>query len=269
MDETMETTETTETVEGSWLDAHEHLGDENKQLFAKYKTEADFHNGAANAIRMIGKSVRFPDEKTSEEDRAAFDAKVRTYQGVPEKAEDYEFDRSAIPEGIEYDEEMETSFRQWAIDNKVPKASAAALHQMYTKAMLGRHETMAKAAKEGEDALRKKWGEDYDKKIGKEGDKNVGTIKAGLIQLSKMLKMDYKDGEGNPQSHLIDDLEFIRPNGAIGDKTNLVKAIDYLIDYRFAEGRTHQGEPVGHGVKVSGEALSDDFYANPEPGGEE
>ena len=268
MDETMETTETTETVEGSWLDAHEHLGDENKQLFAKYKTEADFHNGAANAIRMIGKSVRFPDEKTSEEDRAAFDAKVNKYRGVPENGE-YELDRSIVPENIEYDEELETSLKQWAKDHHASAKDVSDLHEMYCKSMLGRHEVMEKAAKEGEDALRKEWGEDFDKKIGKEGDKNVGTIKAGLIQLSKMLKMDYKDGEGNPQSHLIDDLEFIRPGGAIGDKTNLTKAIDYLIDYRFAEGRTHQGEPVGHGVKVSGEALSDDFYANPEPGGEE
>ncbi|KKK75047.1 hypothetical protein LCGC14_2877670, partial [marine sediment metagenome] len=113
------------------------------------------------------------------------------------------------------------------------------------------HGAMEKIAKEAEQGLKDDPDFDFDVKIGKEGGE-PGTIKAGLIQLSEHLKMDYKDDNGDPQSHLVDALEFIRPNGAIGNMAPLVKAMDYLLNYRYAEGTTQTGDPVT-ATKTGGE----------------
>ena len=261
--------ETLEPAE-SYLDGIEGLSDENRELFTKknYPDIGTALNSSADTFRMVGKSVRFPDEKSTDEDRAAFDAKIHAYQGVAEKPEDFEFDRSSIPEHIEYDEDMDGMLRQWGIDKKVPKSAVTDLHALYSKAMLARHEAMETKAKEAEDGLRKEMGKDFEVVFGKEGDeKNIGTLKTGLMQLSKDLKLDYKDDEGNLQSHLLDSLEFVGKKGSAGNNPHLAKAMSYLLNYRYAEARTQTGEPFTSS-KGKGGALSDDFYDNPEPGGE-
>ena len=248
----------TEISEDSWVHDHDYLDDDSKQTLSKYKTQEEAIKATVHSTKKfaeydekIKNSVNWPDDKTSDEDRAAFDAKVHTHQGVPKTKEEYEFDRSTIPEGTNYDEDMESGFRQWAIDNHVPKTAATALHSLYTKMMLGRHEAMDKLAKEGEQTLRDDEDFDFDVKIGKEGG-DIGTIKTRLLELSKLLKMDYKGEDDSAESHLADDLEFIGPKGAIGDKIHFIKALDYLLEYRFAEGQTHLGEPAGKGKEGKG-----------------
>ncbi len=265
---------TVEIAEDSWVHSQEGLDDVDKQTLSKYENQGDAIKASAHATRKfaeydekIKNSVNWPDEKTSVEDKTTFDGKVNAYRGVPDKVEDYELDRSGVPEGIEYDEEMEKLFRETSLETKADKATATKYYEMYNKLMLARHQAMEKVAKTNEQMLKDDPDFDFDKKLGKEGDKNVGTIKAGLIQLSKDLKLDYKDGEGNPQSHLIDDLEFVQKNGSVGNSAYLTKALDYLLTYRYTEGITVLGDVIQK-TKTSNVAMSDDFYDNPEPGGE-
>lgn len=252
----------------SWLDEHDYLSDEDRDTLSKYTSHEEALKGASNAIRQVGKSVRFPDKKTSKEDKEAFDTKVHTYQGVPEKPEDYKIDRSGIPEGVAYDEEMETNFRQWAHASKAPQSVVNEMVTNYNKMMLGRHEVMETAAKEAEVVYRKELGKDADVKLGKpDDDESIGTIKEGLLQLSAILKLDYKDNEGNPRSHLIDDLELNRKDGQIGDKISVVKALDHLLNIAFAEGTTVLGEPAHKGKGgESGAFGTKEFYETVDKG---
>lgn len=261
-------TETLESEGESWLDEHD-LSDEDRETHSKYKSLAESLKGSAHAIRQVGKSVRWPDDKTSEEDRAKFNEKLHAFQGVPKTPEEYKIDRSGIPEGADYDEEMETNFRQWAHESKAPQSVVTKMFESYNKVMLERHQAMETVAKEAEAAYRKELGKEADVKLGNPDDEeSIGTIKEGLLQLSAKLKLDYKDKEGNLRSHLIDDLELNRKGGQIGDKISLVKALDHLLNIAFGEGTTHLGEAVNKGKGGKGEAFSDEFYDNPEPGGE-
>ncbi len=251
----------------SWVHEQEGLSDEDKQTLSKYKSSDEVIKGAANAQRMLGKAVNWPDDNTSGEDREAFNGKINAYQKIPDKPDGYEIDRTGIPDTIQYDEDMEKMLREAAHGSKAKQSVVSAVMAGYTKMMLERHGAMEKLAKESEQGLKDDPDFDFDVKIGKEGGA-PGTIKAGLIQLSEQLKMDYKDENGDPQSHLIDALEFIRPNGAIGNMAPLVKAMDYLLNYRYAEGRTDTGDPVA-AAKTGGEFGTSEFYDKVDIGGGE
>ncbi|KKK62800.1 hypothetical protein LCGC14_3000720, partial [marine sediment metagenome] len=141
-------------ISENWLDEHDYLGDDDKKTLSKYTSQEDANKGAANAIRQVGKSVSFPDDKTSDEDREAFDTKMHAYRGVPEKVEDYELDRSSIPEHLTYDEELDKAFREVSLEAKADKATASKYYGMYNKLMLARHQAMESQAKEAEQGLR-------------------------------------------------------------------------------------------------------------------
>lgn len=267
----------TEIAADSWVHEHEGLSDEDKQtLSSKYKTHDEALTGSAHATRKFAEydeqlksAVNWPDDKTSDEDKATFDGKVNAYRKVPDKPDGYEIDRSAIPEGIEYDEEMEKVIREAAHKGKGSQAAVKEVVDAYIKTMVSRHKAMEKVAKEGEQTLRDDPNFDFDAKIGKEGkDEPIGTIKSGLLQLSKELDMDYTDDAGDFQSHLIDALEFIRPGGSIGDKIPLVKALDALLNYRYAEGTTLLGQPAGKGKggEKAGAFGTEGFYEKTDAG---
>jgi hypothetical protein len=240
-----------------------YLSDGDRKLLSRYDSMEKALPGLCETARKVGSSIRWPDEKSTPEDKDKFDAKVNEYLGVPSTIEGYEFDKSVIPEHIQYDEEMANEFRQWMADEKVPKSKAADLFKKYGEFMVGRHKAIDEVTKHNEAHLREKWGTDYEKKIGTE--EMPGLIKQRLVQLSKELGMDYQDAEGNLQSRLIDDLEMVGKNGVLGDKIAIIEALDHLLDYRYKEATTHLGEPVTAG-KTSKETFSDDWYSNPTPG---
>ena len=251
--ETTESTETTETT--SWLDEHD-FSDDDKKALAKYTTRDDALKGGLEAIHKVGKSVRFPDDKTSDEDKASFDSKVATYRGVPEKPEDYQLDRTKTSKEVPYDENLEKWFRGKMHEAGASQKTAEAVYNSWTEMQLEGHKAAEKVATEGEKALREKYSEDFEVKFGKPGDKeNIGTIKQTLLQLSNMLKMDYKDNEGNPQSRLLDSLEITRIGGRFGDKPELAEVFDWLHQNFFAEGKTFAGQGL-----QKGEAVSEDFF---------
>lgn len=197
----------------------------------------------------------YEDEDISEDeltdasrDDSTYDYEAEEIQGSDEAMtpDDYKFDRSNFPEDADYDEEMESDFRQWAFDANIPKSAASSLYEKYNYLMSLRQESIVERAKETEEALRSEW-PDFDEKI--------GGITNSLLTLSEELGLNYRDDEGNPQSHLIDDLELNRKGGQLGDKASLIKCIDHLL---VKSGMYTKAQ--------SGQAFSDDFYNNPESG---
>lgn len=250
-----------------WLDNHEGLSDEDKQTHSKYKSLEESLKGSAHAIRQVGKSVQMPDDKTSDEDRATFNEKIAAYQGVPKTAEAYVLD-AKLPDGIEKDEELDKGFRAVASESKAPQNIAAKLYDWYNGIMTKRHEAMQTQAKEAEAVYKKEIGDkEFDLQFGKPNDKeNIGTCKMALLHISKEIKADYKDEAGNPQSHLIDDLELVRKNGAIGDKVWVAKMVNLFYQNYVKEGVTFTGDAeTKKGIKgTKDELFSDKWYDNPD-----
>ena len=259
--------------EDSWVHEHEDMDDSDKQTLSKYETRDDALKGSAHATRKFSEydeklknAVNWPTDDTSDEDKEAFNGKIHAYQKVPDSPEGYTIDRSGIPEDIEYDEEMEKSFRTWAHETKATQSVVDRMMKGYTEMMLGRHKAMDEVTKKAEEDYRSELGKEAEIVLG--NDKNIGTLRQHLLQLSKDLKMDYKDDDGKPQSHLADVFDFIGKDGMMGDKIPLLKAMRSLLEYRYAQARTYLGDPV-KGSTGKGEAFSDDFYANPEGGEKE
>lgn len=263
-----------EVAEGNetYLDGIEGLSDEDRDFYTKknYPDLATALKSSADTGRKVGKSVHWPDDKTSDEDRTSFDAKVHEYQGVPKTKEEYKFERGDIPDDM-YDNELEDNFRQWCKDHNVSQTKATGMHKAWSALMMSRHQAIEDVAKKAEEDYRKELGKDADMVLGKPGDeKNIGKVKETLIQLSKLLKMDYNDDKGNPQSQLLDALELRGKNGSLGDRPAIAKVIYWVHKNFFAEGKTFAGEPLTGKPGGGGpEMFSDEWYNNPEPGGVE
>jgi len=96
----------------------------------------DLGKGYQNLEKLLGKD-RIPVPQADDDE----DGWQRWYaaSGRPEKADDYEFERPSLPEGLPYDEETEKSFRTWAHVNGLNKKQARNLYEGYVKAQTERH----------------------------------------------------------------------------------------------------------------------------------
>ncbi len=163
--------------------------------------------------------------------------------------EDYKFERSGLPEDMDYDEEMETQFRWWAFGADLSRSVATRMYKKYNEMMLGRHEAAKEIEEQALESLKWEFGNEADVKLG--DDENIGTIHQGLLDISKELGMDYYDDEDILRSTLIDDLELDRKDGALGNKPSIIRALDYLLNLRHSKARKGSKNP---------KAFSDDFY---------
>ena len=231
----------------SWLDQHDYLSDEDRTTLAKYKTHEDALKGSANAIRQVGKSVRFPDDTTSEEDRAKFDTKVAEYQGVPAKPDDYMLERpKKLPEGMTWDEDMEAWFREKIHAAKTPQDIAKQLFDAYCERMIEGHNVYQAVAKASEKELRDELKNDFEVWFGNPKDKeSIGTIKQTVLWLSDKLGLDYKGEDDSPQSKLADCLELKRHNGCLGDMTPILKVLNFVYTNHVAEASTVSSDLSG------------------------
>lgn len=229
---------------GSWLDQHDYLGDEDRETLSKYESQEDALKGSANAIRQVGKSVRFPDDTTSDEDKGKFDTKVAEYQKVPTEAKDYVLERpKELPKGMAWDEDMEKWFRDTIHASKTPQVAAEQLFKAYCERRIGEHNIYQEVAKGSEKELREELKNDFDAWFGDPKDKeSIGTIKQTVLWLSEKLGLDYKGKDDSPQSKLADCLELKRHNGCLGDMTPILKVLNLVHTLCVAEGSTVSGE---------------------------
>lgn len=78
----------------------------------------------------LGKTVVVPDEKATAEEREAFHRRL----GWTGKAEDYTFAPPAdMPKELPYSSALADAFKSWAIEDKVPVATAKSFHDRFAK----------------------------------------------------------------------------------------------------------------------------------------
>ena len=133
---------------------------EDKTL-ANLKNFNDMAKMVVDGQKTIGKKgVIIPGEDASDEEMNAF----HTSMGRPEKATDYEFTKQELPEGMEFDEKMDTAFREFAHKSGYSQKQAAGASDWYNKTMIDAHNANNKAITENQaeamTSLKKIWGKD-------------------------------------------------------------------------------------------------------------
>ena len=215
------------------------LSDEDRKTLSKYKSHEEALKGSAHSIRQFGKMVKVPDDESSDEDRENFNKRIATYQGVPEKPEDYKIDIPELPEGMVWSEELEKGMRQIARSKNIPQGAFADIAKHFIDYQIGQHNAILSQAKETYEKLVEKWGKNAPVKLGDE--KNMGTCMRAAMELSKELKLDYKDEAGEAQSHLKDSLEIPGVKGCMGNNPYMLMVFDWIWENHFKEGSTHPG----------------------------
>ena len=80
----------------------------------------------ADTKAMVGKKmdnvIQRPGENATDEEKAEFTKALLSGLGTAEKVEDFDFAKPTdIPEGMDYSEDQVNAYRQWCLDNKIPK----------------------------------------------------------------------------------------------------------------------------------------------------
>jgi hypothetical protein len=78
--------------------------------------------------------IKKPGEKATEAEKAEYHKSLLKELGTPEKPEDYVFDRpEKLPDGMVYDENFETAFRQVFAEIDLPASMATALSKKFNE----------------------------------------------------------------------------------------------------------------------------------------
>lgn len=137
------------------------------ERFKSFEEPSKAWDKFASLIDAEGKTIAIPDEKATDEDRAAFLTKL----GRPEKAEEYDITKPKdYPEGLPYDAKFEAVFKETAFKEGLPKQAASNLWNWYLGlSAQGYAEQQKEEQKVLDDAvntLKNEWkGDDYKKNI--------------------------------------------------------------------------------------------------------
>jgi hypothetical protein len=150
-------TQDTQVLEEHWTKTNEvfKADTEAQKALSKYKTPEDAIKGGLEAMKLVGRSVQIPGEKATDEEKAKFAAKIRQYQGIPDKPEDYKLTRPQMPEGQTYDEELErqaiTIAHEEGISPKALQRLSDAMHQRLMAQWAAYRESQKKAEIEAQE----------------------------------------------------------------------------------------------------------------------
>lgn len=229
------------------------ITDEDKSVFSKYQSQDEAFKGAANAIRMAGSPDRIIEgfenldlAKIDETKRNKIQSKINRILEISEKPEDYTVERPKdFPKGLSYDNALEDEFRTFAV-KRLPKSIFSAIIKWWNDRIIKQHQEYETATQKAEDDFKREIGDDnYKAILGDPKDiKNIGTAKQCILRLSSELGMDYRDKNGNPQSHLADAFELFSNNSPMGDKIPVVKMLQLIWNKNYAQG----GMPAGVGI---------------------
>ena len=124
----------------------------------------DLGRGYKNLEQLLGREkVPVP---TSEDDHEGWERWFKAH-GRPEKPDEYEFERpKELPTDLNYDEDLEKGFRDWAHQNGLNKRQAKNAHDWFVKNQVERNLQWHKMQKENranaEVALRRELGSKYE-----------------------------------------------------------------------------------------------------------
>lgn len=221
-----------QNVETNWLDNYE-LEEDQRETLSKYKSEADAIKGAAEAQKMLGRSIRMPKDDMPDEERQAWLAETRAKLGLaaPESADEYELD---LPDDAQVDETFVAEMRNAAHEAGIAKEQFPALakaYQGYVDKMLTAREQETQQALE---SLKQEF-PDFENKL-------------TLAQRWMM------NAGGN-------DLATELEKTGMGNNPNLIRFL-----FANAEKFEAEGSTISSGGQTAPDAgfLSDQFYENPQ-----
>lgn len=111
----------------AWMNSMPDAYKQNED-FAKFGEAADAYAKFDELLKADGDALKIPGEDATDEDKNAFAQKL----GRPETAEGYEIGKpDDLPEGVEYNEELEAAFRDTAFNLGMPKSQAEAIYSWY------------------------------------------------------------------------------------------------------------------------------------------
>lgn len=143
----------------------EKLGDFANAYIELGKSKGDLEQSKTDLEGKLAQAIQIPGEDASDEDRAAFLAKL----GRPENPEGYELKRPDLPEGFKYNEDRENAFRKFAHDSGLTQAQASAIHSWFNEQMLKSYQDFASISeshlKEAEETLKKEWGDKFSENV--------------------------------------------------------------------------------------------------------
>jgi hypothetical protein len=231
------------------------LSEDNAKALGKYDTVQAALDSTAEKETRLRTSVQVPSDTSSDEDRTKFNEKINTYRGVPVDAIGYEIEHPELPEGMEHQGELETQIHQVAKEHDVSNKALGALAKVFTAFQIGNHNALATEAqttiKTLSDELRQA-GKDPLTILG-DGDKNLGTARRAAMELSKLLNLDYVDDHQQARSKLIDDMTIPGAKGCLGNKSSIIKVMQWIWENHFAEGHT----PISGSPEKKGESVFD------------
>lgn len=125
---------------------HETITDANRGDLAKHMEKFDSFEAAAldgmELKKLTGKPYKIPDSLDALDDngKADFSAKARKALGI-ESAKDLDGLKEVnlkkgLPDGSPYDEDFANAFKQFAIDNKIPKSAMEPLAEFFNLASI-------------------------------------------------------------------------------------------------------------------------------------
>jgi len=149
-----------------------------KQLSKQYQGHADLvdlrtPDAMAEAVisgkKLLSQSVRLPDENSSDEDRARFDARMAKFNGLPETQDGYSFDSVEMPKGYTPESRDVQIFQKYAFDNKLSVPQAQALYAQSAQHAVNMQNfiinTRVTEQIEGDKQLKLEWSGKYDEKV--------------------------------------------------------------------------------------------------------
>jgi len=130
-----------------------------------YKTPDDVLKNVKELEGMVGGRVKMPTPESSAEEVNAFYQKL----GKPVGPDAYEIVRPEMPEGMNYDEDMEKGFREVAFEHHASNEQTKAMVDWFNKYEINRYnDFMAEKQRletEGLEKLRGEWKIDYDENV--------------------------------------------------------------------------------------------------------
>ena len=180
----------------------------SNERFAQFKEAPAVWDKFDSLLQAEGKAIVIPDEKATDEQKAAFYTKI----GRPETMDGYKITKPAdLPEGLPYDPALEGAFKKFAFDNGLSAAQAEKFYSWYFGLAKNGYdaaqqkETAARA--ESESKLKTDWGAKFDgnkeiavrafKTFGKDAVDLLETAKVGNVKLGDhpaFLKVFYEIG---------------------------------------------------------------------------
>jgi hypothetical protein len=103
-------------------DAHK-----TNESFAQFKEAPQVWDKFDSLLKAEGKSIAIPDEKSTDEERAAFYNKL----GRPETPDKYSITKPELPEGVPYDPAIEKVFKEFAHQKGLPDSQAKEIYNWY------------------------------------------------------------------------------------------------------------------------------------------